>query len=77
MALPLDTLGPPPHLHHACDERFYVLEGTLTPRAGEWSASLPQCHNLARQVHRSRRGDQRAAGGHARWRGPGCGTGGR
>lgn len=32
---PHDIPGPPLHVHHECDETYYVLEGTLTVRLGD------------------------------------------
>ena len=31
---PREIPGPPLHVHHECDETYYVLEGTLTVRLG-------------------------------------------
>ena len=33
--------GPPPHVHERLHDMFYVLEGTLTVRAGEETHELP------------------------------------
>ena len=41
LAVPSDIPGPPLHVHHGCDETFYVLEGTLTLRLGERTIAVP------------------------------------
>jgi quercetin dioxygenase-like cupin family protein len=33
--VPAGSPGPPPHIHRAMDEEFYVLDGELTVRVGE------------------------------------------
>lgn len=39
--IPGDFAGPPPHIHRAMDEAFYVLAGELTVRVGERTATVP------------------------------------
>lgn len=39
--IPADFAGPPPHVHRAMDEGFYVLAGELTVRVGERTATVP------------------------------------
>ncbi|HEU5328635.1 MAG: cupin domain-containing protein [Thermomicrobiales bacterium] len=38
---PRETPGPPLHVHHECDETYYVLEGTLTVRLGQRTIDAP------------------------------------
>ena len=41
MVQPREIPGPPLHVHHECDETYYVLEGTLTVRLGERTIDAP------------------------------------